>query len=168
MGLIDFIKNAGQQIGLVKAEAPEAASEEQPAVVSPEEIERLRVRRLGAAIVAHIEKLGLEVDELSVRVDADVATVSGTVASQELREKVILAAGNVQGIAQVDDRLQVEAPEPEATMYTVQSGDTLWKIAEDHYGDGSKYGTIFEANKPLLTDPDKIYPGQVLRIPPAG
>lgn len=126
------------------------------------------MRHLAAAIVQHVQGLGLEVADLSVRVDGDVATVSGKVASQETREKVVLTAGNVQGIAQVDDRLEVETPEPEATMYTVQSGDTLWKISEEHYGDGSKYTVIFEANKPMLSDPDKIYPGQVLRIPPAG
>jgi len=51
-------------------------------------------------------------------------------------------------------------------MYTVKSGDSLSKIAKAHYGDAMKYPVIFEANKPQLTDPDKIYPGQVLRIPP--
>ena len=57
-------------------------------------------------------------------------------------------------------------PEPEATLYTVQSGDSLSKIAKAHYGDASKYMIIFEANQPLLKDPNKIYPGQALRIPP--
>jgi nucleoid-associated protein YgaU len=80
----------------------------------------------------------------------------------------VLTAGNTKGVAQVDDRLVVEAaePEPEAAMYTVKSGDTLSAIAKAHYGDAMKYPEIFEANKPMLTDPDKIYPGQVLRIPP--
>lgn len=168
MGLIDFIKNAGQQIGLIKDDEPETSqTQTPPSVVSDEERERLRVRKLAAAIVSHIEGLGLAVQDLSVRVDGDVATLSGQVASQELREKILLAAGNVHGIAQVDDRLEVETPEPEATLYTVQSGDTLWKIAAEHLGNGSKYMQIFEANKPLLSDPDKIYPGQVLRIPAA-
>ena len=75
--------------------------------------------------------------------------------------------GNVAGVAQVDDRIVVEAPEPEATFYTVVGGDTLSKIAKEHYGDAMKYPVIFEANKPMLTDPNKIYVGQVLRIPPA-
>lgn len=50
--------------------------------------------------------------------------------------------------------------------YTVEKGDTLSKIAKQMYGDAAKYPVIFEANKPMLKDPDKIYPGQVLRIPP--
>lgn len=58
--------------------------------------------------------------------------------------------------------------EPEATLYTVQSGDSLSKIAKVHYGDAMKYPVIFKANQPMLKDPDKIYPGQVLRIPPLG
>jgi nucleoid-associated protein YgaU len=55
----------------------------------------------------------------------------------------------------------------EPRFYPVQRGDTLWKIAESHYGrgKGGRYKEIFEANRPLLRDPDKIYPGQKLRIP---
>ena len=78
----------------------------------------------------------------------------------------MLAVGSVAGVAGVDDQIVVEAPEPEATFYTVVSGDTLSKIAKEHYGDAMKYPVIFEANRPMLTDPDKIYVGQVLRIPP--
>ena len=55
---------------------------------------------------------------------------------------------------------------PEAVYYTVVSGDTLSKISKVNYGDANKYMVIFEANEPMLTHPDKIYPGQVLRIPP--
>ena len=53
-----------------------------------------------------------------------------------------------------------------AQFHTVVSGDSLSKIAKEFYGDAMKYPVIFEANKPMLTHPDKIYPGQVLRIPP--
>ena len=73
--------------------------------------------------------------------------------------------GNTQGVARVDDRIKVEKSEPEATLYTVQAGDSLSKIAKQQYGDAMKYMTIFEANKPMLNDPNKIYPGQVLRVP---
>ena len=87
-------------------------------------------------------------------------------ADQSTRERIVLAVGNTQGVARVDDRMEVSAPAPEAVMYTVESGDTLGKIAKEQYGDASKYPVIFEANQPLLKDPNKIYPGQVLRIPP--
>jgi nucleoid-associated protein YgaU len=99
-------------------------------------------------------------------VKGDVATVTGKTKSQADREKVVLAVGNTKGIAQVDDQITVETPAPEATYYTVQRGDTLSKIAREQYGEASKYPAIFEANRPMLKDPDKIYPGQKLRIPP--
>jgi nucleoid-associated protein YgaU len=92
--------------------------------------------------------------------------VKGNVPDQASRERVVLAVGNTQGIARVDDRLTVAKEEPAGTFYTVKRGDTLSAIAKAHFGDAGKYPVIFEANKPMLSDPDKIYPGQVLRIPP--
>jgi nucleoid-associated protein YgaU len=74
--------------------------------------------------------------------------------------------GNTKGVARVDDQLSVETPAPEAVFFTVQRGDTLSKIAKEQYGNAGKYMVIFEANKPMLKDPDRIYPGQALRIPP--
>jgi nucleoid-associated protein YgaU len=94
-----------------------------------------------------------------------MATISGKAYDQSTREKIILVVGNVDGIAKVDDNMTVENKEPEAVFHTVERGDTLGKIAQEHYGSANKYPEIFEANKPMLTDPDKIYPGQVLRIP---
>ena len=91
--------------------------------------------------------------------------MKGQVATQEIREKIVLAVGNVEGIAKVEDRLEVTSPQPAARYYTVVKGDTLSKVAKQHYGDANKYPQIFEANKPMLKHPDKIYPGQVLRIP---
>ncbi len=157
MGLIDFVKSAGERL-FGKDETPEAATES-PAVLDA---------RKGKALEDTLTKLGFDIDGLEISVAGDVATVKGTVASQEAREKVVLVLGNTAGIGSVDDQLEVEAPEPEATYYTVVSGDSLSKIAKAHYGDAMKYPVIFEANKPMLTDPDKIYPGQVLRIPPLG
>ena len=69
------------------------------------------------------------------------------------------------GVVQVNDGMSVDFSEPEAVYYTVVSGDTLSKISKVNYGDANKYMVIFEANKPMLTHPDKIYPGQALRIP---
>ncbi len=87
-------------------------------------------------------------------------------ADAETREKLLLAVGNVAGVAQVDDR--TSAAEAASTFYTVRKGDTLSAIAKSHYGNANAYTKIFEANRPMLENPDKIYPGQVLRIPPQG
>ena len=98
----------------------------------------------------------------------DRVILRGRVPDQPTRERAIIATGNNRGVAEVEDQLEVEeqTPRPQSTMYTVKSGDTLSKIAKAHYGDPMKYPVIFEANKPMLKDPDEIYPGQVLRIPP--
>jgi nucleoid-associated protein YgaU len=109
--------------------------------------------------------LALPVEGLKIKVAGDVAYVKGTAATQEAREKVLLAVGNVEGIARVEDRIEVAAAQPEARFYTVVKGDTLSAIAKKQYGDANQYPKIFEANKPMLRHPDKIYPGQVLRVP---
>ncbi len=144
MGIFDFVKDVGARIGIGSAEAAPAADE----------------------LKKEADKLGLDTKDLDVVVDGDSVKVSGKVADQATKEKLIVAMGNVQGVAKVDESIQAAAPAPEATMYTVKRGDTLWAIAKAHYGDGNKYPAIFEANKPMLSDPDKIYPGQMLRIPP--
>lgn len=150
MGLFSFIKDAGAKLfgGKTSAEK-EAANEASKA----------------QKIAELVHGLDLGVDGFSVSVDGDKATVKGKAPSQEVREKVILATGNVEGIASVEDHIDVESKEDEADFYTVKSGDSLSKIAKEFYGDAQKYPTIFEANKPMLKDPDKIYPGQTLRIP---
>jgi nucleoid-associated protein YgaU len=81
------------------------------------------------------------------------------------KEKIILAMGNAEGVANVED--EVETPEPAAgpVLYTVVKGDSLWRIAEATLGSGARYTEIFEANRPMLDDPDKTFPGQVLRVP---
>ena len=155
MGLFSFLKKAGEKI--FNKEDVEAKEEADKAAAEARKANLLR---------EIVESLGFEVEELNVSLEGDVVTVSGKTNSQAEKEKVILALGNVDGVAAVDDRLEVEADEPEATFYEVKSGDTLSKIAKAHYGDAMKYMEIFEANKPLLKDPNKIYPGQTLRIPP--
>ena len=93
-------------------------------------------------------------------------TVSGVAPDQATKEKIVLCCGNVASVAKVNDMLTVAAPaEPESKYHTVKSGDTLSKIAKEAYGDANAYMKIFEANKPMLKDPNKIYPGQMLRIP---
>jgi cytochrome c oxidase subunit IV len=79
-----------------------------------------------------------------------------------------LASGNAVGVAAVHNDITAAAKAPEAKFYTLKPGDTLWKIAVAEYGlgHGGKYHLIFEANKSLLSNPRKVHPGQVLRIPP--
>lgn len=152
MGIFDFIKDVGEKLtGKDDEKEPQK--------------EALDERMKGNALMQHVMQLGLEVEKLRVDYDDGVATVTGAAADQATRERVVLAVGNTEGVAQVDDQMTVEEPEPQATFYTVQRGDSLSKIAKEHYGDAMKYPVIFEANEPMLSDPDKIYPGQVLRIP---
>jgi nucleoid-associated protein YgaU len=91
--------------------------------------------------------------------------VTGDGISQELKEKILVAVGNVAGISGVEDNVAVAQPEAESRFYTVKKGDTLSAVAKEMYGNANLYNKIFEANKPMLSHPDKIYPGQVLRIP---
>lgn len=107
-------------------------------------------------------------ENLSIRSRGDTVHISGRVATQADKEKLVLVCGNAKGVSEVEESLEVTRPEPAATFYTVVSGDSLSKIAKGHYGDASKYPVIFDANRPMLEHPDKIYPGQVLRIPPLG
>ncbi len=157
MSLFSFIKNAGTAIFGVKS------GEDSTAEVAAKEL------RAEAAAAARLEEtisdLQLQVDNLNIHIDDDKATVSGAAYDQSTREKVVLVIGNSEGIAAVDDQMTVVNTVPEAQFHTVVSGDTLGKIAQHYYGDAMKYPVIFEANKPMLSDPDKIYPGQVLRIP---
>lgn len=165
MGLMSFIKEAGEKLfGKGEAKAAQEAVQQQ---ASAENLERLN-KAAGDAIVTYIESQGLKVEGLAVAFDGASATVtvSGEAADQATKEKVLLCCGNVEHVAQVNDMLTVVAPEPEAKYYTVAKGDNLSKISKEFYGNPNKYMAIFEANKPMLSHPDKIYPGQVLRIPP--
>ena len=154
MGLFSFIKNAGVKIFGGKTDTEKAAAEV------------LKVEAVAAATLEEtIRDLQLQVEGLSVHINGDQAIISGMAYDQATKEKVVLVVGNSNGIATVDDQMTVEHVEPEAQFHTVISGDTLGKIAKNYYGNAMKYPVIFEANKPMLSDPDKIYPGQVLRIP---
>jgi nucleoid-associated protein YgaU len=158
MGIFSFIKNAGANVfGIGKTTEEEAKEAEDKAAF----IAREKAIKLTSAV----ETLGFEVLDLNIEVNADNVTVWGQANSQETKEKVILVLGNTEGIATVDDRITVVVEEPEAQFHTVVKGEYLSKIAKKYYGNAMKYPVIFEANKPMLTDPDKIYPGQVLRIP---
>jgi nucleoid-associated protein YgaU len=165
MGLMSFIKEAGEKL-FGRGEA-KAAQEAVQAAPSPETIAAMSAAA-GKAIADYIATQGLPVGGLDIGFDAPTGTVTvaGTVPDQATKERVLLCCGNVSGVAAVNDMLVVDAPEPEAQWHTVVSGDNLSKIAKKFYGDANKYPVIFEANKPMLSHPDKIYPGQMLRIPP--
>lgn len=150
MGLFSFIKSAGSKLfGKKELEAPK------------EETKKLQV----TALLNHINKLGLPYKTMSMILEGTKVTVTGEVEQQQDSEKIVLALGNVEGIESVDNNLVVAIPKPQAQFHTVVSGDTLSKISQKFYCAANKYPVIFEANKPMLTHPDKIYPGQVLRIP---
>ncbi|MBU2570360.1 MAG: peptidoglycan-binding protein LysM [Gammaproteobacteria bacterium] len=144
MGLFNFAMNMGKKLFGSETEAP-------------------------AAIQKLIEEDNPGVENLQVQVEDGRAILSGKASSAEALEKAVLIAGNVQGIEAIDaagvtiaDGSTVAGDDQ---FYTIEKGDTLWKIAEKAYDNGSKYQKIFEANREVIKDPDKIYPGQKIRIP---
>ena len=164
MSLISFIKEAGEKLfNIVK---PAEAATPSAAAPSPADVAALN-DTAGKAILTYIRTQNLSADNLDVTFDGatSTATVSGTAADQATREKIVLCCGNVRSVEHVNDHMTVAAESAAAKYYTVKSGDSLSKISQEMYGDANKYNTIFEANKPMLSHPDKIYPGQMLRIP---
>jgi nucleoid-associated protein YgaU len=145
MGLWNFVKKAGKSIGIGSAEAAEAP---------PTDV-----------LEAELRDLGLETEGVTIAVEGDKVVLSGAAPSAEVKEKVILALGNVAGVAAVEESITTPDPAPEPLFHEVKKGDNLWKIAEKHLGKGTRHTEIFEANRPMLSHPDKIYPGQILRIP---
>jgi nucleoid-associated protein YgaU len=146
MGLFKFLKEAGAKLlgGKAQAATPDALKQE-------------------------VDSHGFDSGKLNIDVQGDKVKLGGQAVSQEEAERIILALGNTIGVAEVDtSELQVQQPSQQSTMYTVQKGDTLWEIAEKHYGKGkgAKYTEIVKANSPPVKDPDMIQPGWVLRIPP--
>ena len=158
MSLISFIKDAGEKLFGTHPAAAEAKTENPVATANAE---------AGKAVLNYIHKMELNADGLQVDFDGATGkvTVAGTAATQEIKEKILLCCGNIHGVSEVVDNLKVTAAESAPVFYTVVRGDTLSKIAKDHYGNANSYMKIFEANKPMLSHPDKIYPGQTLRIP---
>ncbi len=174
MGLFDFVKDAGEKLADKVLGDTSGGDINKPVEVSQQRMDQLRAEN----ITRTLGELDIEGEQVAVTVQGPVATLTGTAPSQEALEKMVLCAGNQFGIAQVDCQLQVPAApaaaapggtaspaQDGAQFYTVKSGDTMGKIAQQFYGAAGKYPVIFEANKPMLKDPDKIYPGQTLRIP---
>ena len=158
MGLFSFIKEAGEKLFGGK-EVEQAAASSAPNIAELNQ-------KAGDAIKTYIEKQNLGLSGLGVTVDGATGrvTLSGNAPSEEAAEKAGLAAGNVASVSDVDNNLQYPAGTA-SQFHDVVSGDTLSAISKKYYGDANKYNVIFEANKPMLSDPNKIYPGQKLRIP---
>jgi nucleoid-associated protein YgaU len=169
MGFFSFIKEAGEKLfGSKDAEAAAAAAQAATDDTAAKEKLDATNRAAGDAIQAYIEAQGLSITGLVVTFDAAASTVNifGVAADQATKEKALLCCGNVAGVSTVNDHMSVDLSEPEAVYHDVVRGDTLSAIAKKVYGDANKYPIIFEANKPMLSHPDKIYPGQKLRCPP--
>ena len=152
MGLISFIKTAGEKIF--------GKSEEK------------KEQEKAALVATHIKKFGFDTSDIQITVDNEKVILKGSIDTIENKNKIIVTAGNIEGISTVEDNIVVNHPPvvapplPEKQFYTVKKGDYLSKISKEVYGNANKYNIIFEANKPMLKDPNLIYPGQVLVIPP--
>src|SRR4051794_34634145 len=166
MSLISFVKEAGEKLfghGQAQAAMTEAKSDPGNAAKSA-----TANAAAGDAILDYIKSQNLAATGLTVTFDgaASTATVYGVAPDQATKEKIALCAGNVTGVAAVNNLMTVDQSAPEARYYTVVAGDNLSKISKTQYGDPNKYMAIYEATCPMLQNPDKISPGQVLRIPP--
>lgn len=143
MGLFDFVGDIGKKLFSKEEDASKAVTE-------------------------HIAEDNPGVENLSVTVENGVANIQGVAESAAALEKAVLMAGNVQGITSVTTNATISNGEnlsSDEAFYVIQKGDTLWKIAEKTYGNGAKYTAIVEANKEVIKDADKIFPGQKIRLP---
>ncbi len=158
MALFSFTKHAGDTVfGIDETEKKDYCE----GISDEFELQKIAEKKLKDTI----SNLQLQIEHLNIFIDEDIALISGTTDDQAEKEKAVLVVGNTKGITLVDDQLTVKNNQPEAQFYSVNTGDTLGKIAKEFYGDATKHTLIFEANKPMLTLPDNIYPGQLLRIP---
>jgi len=166
MGMFSFIKEAGEKLfGHKEVEKAAASAASEPSAQA--NLDELNTRA-AHAIRDYIETQKLGVTGLFVLFDgaSGKVTVQGEAPTQEACEKVTLCCGNVSGVVDVENLMSVATPTEEAQFHDVVRGDTLSAIAKKYYGNANLYMLIFEANKPMLSHPDKIYPGQKLRIPP--
>ncbi len=156
MGLFSFLKDTGKKIFGGGDDAADKAPD---------------TAKQSEAIKSYIEGMNVPVSNLDVNMSADgTLTLKGDTSNVDDYEKIALLAGNIYGVSTVNNEITVNgetALQGKTEYHTVESGDTLWKISEKYYKDGSKYTTIVEANQPMIKDADEIYPGQVLRVPDA-
>lgn len=165
MAFWDFVKDAGKSVFGSEAKAAPAPT---AAPSAPEDDTQKKV----AALTAELTELGLTSKDVHLTLrGGDTVVVKGKAADQATLEKLILAVGNIKGIARVELVEEPDAPAAadavKPVFHTVKKGETLSAIAAQYLGKAGRYTEIFEANKPMLSHPDKIYPGQMLRIPQA-
>ncbi len=153
MGLFSFNKDAGEKTTAVTDEAK------------------------SKFLTEMVGRYNFGVENMTIKVAGDKASITGVADSLMTREKVVLAAGNIKGISEIEDLMTIGDAKEETVVegevkivggskfYTVKKGDSLSKISKAMYGDPMKYNSIFDANKPMLKNVDLIYLGQVLRIP---
>ncbi len=165
MGLFSFIKDAGEKLfgGKEANAAPAPTATPAPAAPTPDELNAKAAKAIETYITA--QNLGASALQVAYDGTQGKVTVKGEAPTQAAKEKITLCCGNVASVTSVENLMSVTHPEPEAQYHDVVRGDTLSAIAKKYYGDAGKYPKIFEANKPMLSNPDKIYPGQKLRIP---
>lgn len=145
-GIVPFVKMAGRGLGKI-----------------------FKGKEAEDALKKEVDDLGLGREEIDIKVDENgKVIVKGKGVTQEMKEKIILAVGNVEGVGEVEDGIESSDGAAASQFHTVVSGDTLWAVSKTYYGKGSRYMEIFHANEPMLKHPDKIYVGQVLRIPADG
>lgn len=173
MSLFSFIRDAGEKLfkkpeaaAAAPASATAGAAPATPAGPARESVDVLNARA-GEAIEAYVAQQNLGIQSLDIKYDGatETVTISGTAPTQEAAEKAVLCCGNVANVAKVENLLSVPQGAESGQFHDVAKGDTLSAIAKKYYGDANKYHAIFEANRPMLSHPDKIYPGQKLRIP---
>ena len=146
MGLFDFVKDVGHRIFDTDSEAAEN-------------------------IKQHLEIKTSGISNIEVEFDDGVATICGDCINQATKDNAVLMVGNIAGVEKVvadDMRVpapKAEEPEEKVEFYEIVSGDTLGGIAKKFYGSAGKYMKIFEANRDIIEDPNKIYPGQKIKIP---
>lgn len=161
MGVFKFLKNAGEKYVEMQKRNIDTIKD----IFDGDDDKADEPTKQAKTIESQAKNSGLGGD-YRVIVEGETVKLEGKIPDQETLEKVILTSGNVEGVSEVDvSGVEVEEKGEESVFYTVQKGDSLSKIAKVYLGDAMKYPVIFEANKPMLSNPDLIYPGQVLRIP---
>ena len=162
MGLFSWLKKTGAKASTTAVDASNAgASNVNDAAEAAYE------KRLGdqkkIMLAGLVDGLNVDIQNLDLEYNNGLVKVYGQVKSDADKNMVLTALKSADGISNVDNRISVVAPAVQT--YTVKKGDSLSKIAKAHYGDPMKYKEIFAANNDILDDPNKIFPGQELKIP---